>query len=373
MTQPRLNQEEVKIVEARHHDPFAVLGRHPTKDGIVVCAYIPHAMEVAIAEGDLHLERVGQTDFFKWRGPADRVPERYRLIWRDDAHHQHIAYDPYCYPPQISDTDLYLFSEGKLRQAYKILGANERDVDGVRRRAVRRVGAERGARQRRRRFQSLGRPAPPLAGASWLWRLGIVRARPEPWCPLPIRDQKSAHRRDSAQVRSLRPAVRGATQDGIDRGRRAATRLAGRGVAGAPGELGLAALADVGVRGPPGVVAAGTRRRVSELSRARGTTRRLRQGHGFHPHRTDARHGASFRPVLGLPGDGLFRGDEPLRDVRTISAIWSITVIATGSASSWTGCPAHFPKDAYALARFDGTPCTSTRTRARASTSTGRR
>jgi 1,4-alpha-glucan branching enzyme len=131
MSQPRLTQEEHNIAEARHHDPFAVLGRHPTKDGVVVCAYIPHAMEVSIAEGNLNLERVPGTDFFKWRGPAAAVPERYRLIWRDDSHHQHIAYDPYCYPPQISDLDLYLFSEGKLRQAYTILGANERDVDGV--------------------------------------------------------------------------------------------------------------------------------------------------------------------------------------------------------------------------------------------------
>ncbi|MFO1206643.1 MAG: 1,4-alpha-glucan branching protein GlgB [Burkholderiales bacterium] len=131
-SQPRLSDDEMRVAEARHHDPFSVLGRHPTKDGVVVCAFIPHATEVAIAEGNVHMERVPGTDFFKWHGPASAVPERYRLIWRDDAHHQHIAYDPYCYPPQISDTDLYLFSEGKLRQAYKILGANERDVDGVR-------------------------------------------------------------------------------------------------------------------------------------------------------------------------------------------------------------------------------------------------
>jgi len=131
MSETRLTQEEIKIAEARHHDPFTVLGRHPTKDGVSVCAYIPHAMEVSIAEGNLPMERVQDTDFFRWRGPANKVPERYRLIWRDDSHHQHIAYDPYCYPPQISDVDLYLFSEGKHRQAYRVLGANERDVDGV--------------------------------------------------------------------------------------------------------------------------------------------------------------------------------------------------------------------------------------------------
>ena len=34
---------------------------------------------------------------------------------------------------------------------------------------------------------------------------------------------------------------------------------------------------------------------------------------------------------------------------------WTLST-ARASASSWTGSPAHFPKDDFALARFDGTP-----------------
>ena len=127
-----LSQGEVRIIEARHHDPFEVLGRHPSAEGVTVTAFIPHATEVSIAEGNLPLVRVEGTDIFKWQGPAKSVPERYRLIWRDDAHHQHIAYDPYCYLPQLSDFDLHLFGEGKHREAYRILGAHEHEVDGVR-------------------------------------------------------------------------------------------------------------------------------------------------------------------------------------------------------------------------------------------------
>jgi 1,4-alpha-glucan branching enzyme len=126
------SQAERRIIEARHHDPFEVLGRHPAGKGVTVTAFIPHATEVSIAEGNLPLVRVEGTDLFKWHGPAEAVPERYRLIWRDDAHHQHIAYDPYCYLPQLSDFDLHLFGEGKHRQAYRILGAHEHEVDGVR-------------------------------------------------------------------------------------------------------------------------------------------------------------------------------------------------------------------------------------------------
>ncbi len=132
MTQAILTDDALRIIEARHHDPFAYLGRHPAAEGVVVRAYIPNAIDVAIADGNLPLQRIEETDFFEWRGPAQAVPERYRLVWRDDSHRQHIAYDPYCYPPQLSEFDLHLFAEGKHRAAWTMLGANEREVDGVR-------------------------------------------------------------------------------------------------------------------------------------------------------------------------------------------------------------------------------------------------
>ena len=132
MTQAKLTEDERRIAEARHHDPFAVLGRHATNDGVVVRAFLPHAVEVTIVEGNLAMKRVAGSDFFHWRGSADAVPEHYRLMWRDDNHRQHVAYDPYSYGPQLSDFDLHLFAEGRHREAYRILGANEREVDGVR-------------------------------------------------------------------------------------------------------------------------------------------------------------------------------------------------------------------------------------------------
>jgi 1,4-alpha-glucan branching enzyme len=132
MTQAKLTDDERRIAEARHHDPFAVLGRHSTNDGVVVRVYLPHAMEVTIVEGNLPMKRVAGTDFFQWHGAAEAVPEHYRLMWRDDNHRQHVSYDPYSYGPQISDFDLHLFAEGRHRAAYRILGANEREVDGVR-------------------------------------------------------------------------------------------------------------------------------------------------------------------------------------------------------------------------------------------------
>jgi len=120
-----------RIIQARHHDPFTVLGRHREDDHLVVRAYLPSADEVTLAESNQPLRRRSGTDLFEWEGEAGSVPERYRLIWRDADQRQHIAYDPYSFPPQLSDYDLYLFGEGKHWRAYQFMGAHPHEVEGI--------------------------------------------------------------------------------------------------------------------------------------------------------------------------------------------------------------------------------------------------
>jgi 1,4-alpha-glucan branching enzyme len=131
MTTPDLIPELQKIVVGRHPDPFQVLGRHPDPEGVVVRVLMPHAETVSIAEGAHPLERIEGTELFEWRGPAEAVPERYRLIWRDREHREHIAHDPYCYPAQLADFDLHLFGEGRHWHAHRLLGSRVHEVDGV--------------------------------------------------------------------------------------------------------------------------------------------------------------------------------------------------------------------------------------------------
>ena len=121
-----------RIYQARHHDPFAVLGRHLDDDGReLIRAFIPGAGEVSIVEGNLTLERVPGTDLFEWRGTPGKVPTHYRLLWRDSGHREQVGHDPYSFLPQLADFDLHLFSEGKHRHAYRFLGAHLHEVDGV--------------------------------------------------------------------------------------------------------------------------------------------------------------------------------------------------------------------------------------------------
>ncbi|MEA3277458.1 MAG: 1,4-alpha-glucan branching protein GlgB [Pseudomonadota bacterium] len=131
MNKPKLSPDLQKIVDARHPDPFAVLGRHVKNGRVLVRVLLPHAEEVSIAEGGHPLVRIEGTDVFEWQGDAADVPDRYRLIWRDDEHREHIAHDPYCYPSQLSDFDLHLFGEGRHWHAHRLLGARVHEADGV--------------------------------------------------------------------------------------------------------------------------------------------------------------------------------------------------------------------------------------------------
>jgi len=131
MSRQRLHSELERITRACHHDPFAVLGKHPDEDKELVRVFLPDVAEVTIAEGNLPLERIPDTDLFEWRGASGTVPDHYRLIWRDSSHREHIAHDPYSFPPQLTDFDMYLFGEGKHRHAYRFMGSHPHQVGSV--------------------------------------------------------------------------------------------------------------------------------------------------------------------------------------------------------------------------------------------------
>lgn len=126
-----LGTELLHIAEARHHEPFAVLGRHPYGNGERVLAYLPGARTVRLVEADVKLARIPDSDFFAWQGASGTIPRRYRLEWIDAHGNARTAYDPYCFPPQLSDFDLHLFGEGRHWHAYRFMGAHPHRCDGI--------------------------------------------------------------------------------------------------------------------------------------------------------------------------------------------------------------------------------------------------
>lgn len=126
-----LSEDVQKLCEARHHDPFTVLGKHTINNQTVVRAYLPQAVQAAVADNNQPMQRLHNTDIFQWNGTTTDLPNPYQLLWYDSNKQAHVGYDPYSFAPQISDFDLHLFSEGKHWHAYRFLGAREHRVDEV--------------------------------------------------------------------------------------------------------------------------------------------------------------------------------------------------------------------------------------------------
>lgn len=124
-----------KIVDAKHHDPFNFLGVHLLNDVYVLRVYHPHATKVflKVAEKWLPLTQSASNPLFELHSQS--VLETPCLIKVQIGQHQYETYDPYTFINTISSDELYLFGEGKLKQAYKTFGAHhiiQQGVAGVR-------------------------------------------------------------------------------------------------------------------------------------------------------------------------------------------------------------------------------------------------
>ncbi len=127
----RLPEPLQQILEARHHDPFAVLGRHVAEGRCALRLFLPKAKRVRVAGAGLEVPRIPGTDLFVWEGDPALVPLDYRLDWTDAKGQIHPLIDPYAFPPQLGDFDLHLFGEGRHWHAYRFLGAHPKLVAGV--------------------------------------------------------------------------------------------------------------------------------------------------------------------------------------------------------------------------------------------------
>jgi 1,4-alpha-glucan branching enzyme len=128
---PSMSQLD-RLLAARHHDPFEVLGRHGLPDGgLVVRVFSPATREVSLPETGAVLARVGDTDLFEYRGPGAGLPSRYRVLRVDDRGGSHDSVDPYCFPPLLDGRDLEAFGAGRHWHAWWMLGAHVIEADEI--------------------------------------------------------------------------------------------------------------------------------------------------------------------------------------------------------------------------------------------------
>ena len=126
----KLSDDLVKIIEARHHDPFSVLGAHSKDDKTTVTIFLPDTQKASL-NNSLILQRIEGTDLFQWTGKSSELEIPYTVDRQINSELTSHDYDPYCFQPQLSEYDLHLFAEGKHWHAYRVFGAHTHNVDGV--------------------------------------------------------------------------------------------------------------------------------------------------------------------------------------------------------------------------------------------------
>ncbi|MFE2430919.1 1,4-alpha-glucan branching enzyme [Streptomyces sp. NPDC059373] len=125
--------ERQRLLEGGHHNPHGVLGAHPVPGGVVFRALRPYARGVAVAAQGLGLraELLDEGDgLFGAVLPLRDIPADYRLlVTYDDGEHE--VHDPYRFLPALGELDLHLINEGRHEQLWQALGAEPMSHGGV--------------------------------------------------------------------------------------------------------------------------------------------------------------------------------------------------------------------------------------------------
>ena len=129
---PELHPEHVRsLVEARHPNPHADLGAHAIDGGWVYRVIRPLADSVTIVRADGVTVALSHYSDGLWHGVAAGAGAAYTVratypgapVWESD--------DPYRFVPSLGDADLYLWGEGRHEEIWKVLGAQHKQHEGV--------------------------------------------------------------------------------------------------------------------------------------------------------------------------------------------------------------------------------------------------
>ncbi len=134
MEYPTLPHEEIEaIVNGFHGDPFARLGAHPFKDGIVVRSFLPLAdtAEVMVSsQVSYPMEKITVDGLFEVIIADRSLPLTYLLKTKTYDGKTVLHEDPYAFPSLRSEFDAHLLAEGTHMQMYEKLGAHLVELNG---------------------------------------------------------------------------------------------------------------------------------------------------------------------------------------------------------------------------------------------------
>ncbi|MDP4676439.1 MAG: 1,4-alpha-glucan branching protein GlgB [Candidatus Nanopelagicales bacterium] len=117
-----------QIVDGRYSQPHDILGPHPHRDTVTVRVLRPMAEAVSVVMGDTSFA-LSHEHRGVWVGvlPVDEVPD-YRLLvtYADEVF---AADDPYRFLPSLGAVDLHLLGEGRHEEMWRVLGAHQHTFD----------------------------------------------------------------------------------------------------------------------------------------------------------------------------------------------------------------------------------------------------
>ena len=121
----------ISIAEAKHHDAFSILGRHQIDNTTTITVYSPYAETINLGTKGPAFHRIPDTDFFQYQTTKDTIPQHYQLALLDKDGNKHLSYDPYDFGAILPEFDQHLFSSGNHWHIYKKLGAHLHTIDSI--------------------------------------------------------------------------------------------------------------------------------------------------------------------------------------------------------------------------------------------------
>jgi 1,4-alpha-glucan branching enzyme len=123
-----IDQEELtRLLTGAHHDPHSILGAHADNGRTVIRALRPGARAVTAVVRDRPTP-LKELDAGLFAGELDGAPGDYRLEVTYPDHAETVD-DPYRWLPTLGEVDLHLIGEGRHERLWEVLGAHPRRYD----------------------------------------------------------------------------------------------------------------------------------------------------------------------------------------------------------------------------------------------------
>ena len=129
---PELHPDHIAaLVAGAHPQPHATLGQHAHGEGCVIRVVRPLASEVSAVRPDGTRVELTHLSNGLWQGFAPGAGAAYVVETHYDNGPTWTADDPYRFVPSVGEIDLYLWGEGRHEQLWHVLGAHYRPHEGV--------------------------------------------------------------------------------------------------------------------------------------------------------------------------------------------------------------------------------------------------